>query len=175
MLLIPRPGRPTDAGKPTPSPQTAFSLDQAIAQRAGLAERVLRGQAGGLDGVVSGDASRSDGVGMQALEDRVLREQRGYLIQPMAVDRCLPPGQDRVEQVGVAGWGADWLGADWLVPGSLGWAVSGVTVSCRPARSGIDDSTLSSSVASTAWNRPQLRTPKNPADRGGCMEIVCGG
>ena len=36
---------------------------------------------------------------MQALKDRVRREQRGDVFRLVGVDRCLPPGQDRVQYV----------------------------------------------------------------------------
>ena len=76
---------------------------QAIAQRAGFAERVHRGHARGLGGVVLGDARLPDGVGMQALEDRVRREQRGDVFWLVGVDRRLPPGEDRVQHVRLVG------------------------------------------------------------------------
>jgi hypothetical protein len=76
---------------------------QTVAQRAGFAERVHRGHAPRLGGVILGDPGRPHCVGMQALKDRVRREQRGDIFRLVGVDRRLPPGEDRIQLVRLVG------------------------------------------------------------------------
>jgi hypothetical protein len=76
---------------------------QIITQCAGFTEGVRGGHVGRQGRVVLGDPNRPDGIGVQALKDRVRCEQRGDLSRPVTVDRRLPLGEDRVQQVRLMG------------------------------------------------------------------------
>ena len=109
----------------------------------------------GLGGVVFGDAAgprcRDAGPGRSRPSVNNAATSSGWWASTAVFQRA------RTASSRSASLAEPWLVWARLVPGSLGCGVSGVTVSCRQTRSGIDDSTLCSSVASAAWNRPQVR------------------